>query len=183
MIRELIKPETELETRIIQDPEFVEGAMWGKPRSGHPEGEVIYHIGEVLENVNKYSNPENREKLRLIGITHDTFKNKVNRKKPRSGENHHALIARRFSERYISDSEVLGIIELHDEAYNSWQVGNRKNWQKAQERATRLIGRLGSSINLYLAFYNCDNKTGDKSRDNFLWFQNLIKSKQAPNQE
>jgi hypothetical protein len=174
MIQEIIKPETELEKKIIADQDFIDGAMWGKPRNGHPEGQVIYHIGHVLKNVDKYSTAENREKLRLIAIIHDSFKYKVDGTKSKSGENHHAMIARRFAEKFITDNELLEIIELHDEAYNSWCKGDRDGkWDKAEIRANQLIERLGQSINLYLAFYQCDNETGDKESENFIWFSNL----------
>lgn len=175
-IREIVKPESELEKRIISDPEFIEGAGYGKPRPGHPEGQVIYHIREVLANVEKH--PEMRTNLRLIALIHDTFKNKVDQTKPKSGENHHAMIARRFAEKFIQiPSDVFDVIELHDEAYNAWQQGGRKNnWYKAEERATVLLKRLGTQdrINLYMAFYKCDNETGDKEQDNYEWFYTFL---------
>jgi hypothetical protein len=180
IIRETIKPESDLELKIIIDPQFEEGAVWGKPRSGHPEGAVIHHIGHVLANVDKYCTADNRAYLRLITIIHDTFKNKVDDSKPRSGENHHAMIARRFAEKYITDEKLLDIIELHDEAYNAWCKGDRdKKWSKAEERAWTLIKRLGDSLELYTTFYRCDNETGDKDPENFKWFQNFIKEKVA----
>jgi hypothetical protein len=178
MIQEIIKPETELESKIITDKAFIEGAVWGKPRNGHPEGQVIHHIGHVLGNIDRYSIFKYREKLRLIAIIHDTFKYKVDRTKPKSGENHHAMIARRFAERFITDKELLEIIELHDEAYNSWCKGGRNGqWDKAERRAKELIERLGQSINLYLAFYRCDNETGDKRSDDYVWFDKLSRAK------
>ena len=174
MIKEIIKPETDLEKEIIADQDFIKGAMWGKPRNGHPEGQVIYHISSVLQNIDKYSRSVNREKLRLIAIIHDTFKYKVDDTKSKSGENHHAMIARRFAEKYITDNELLEIIELHDEAYNSWCKGYRDGkWDKAEIRANKLIERLGDSISIYLSFYKCDNETGDKESVNFNWFSKL----------
>ena len=174
-IREIVKPESELEKRIISDPEFIEGAGYGKPRPGHPEGQVIYHIREVLANVDK--KPEMRENLRLIALIHDTFKYKVDQNKPKSGENHHAMIARRFAEKFVQiPKDVLDVIELHDEAYNAWQQGGRKgNWYKAEERAGALMKRLATHDrgNLYCAFYLCDNETGDKEQDNYEWFYNF----------
>ena len=168
VIEDTIKPETELEKEIIKDVEFVNGALWGKPRHGHPEGLVIYHVGEVLKNIDMYSkSPDDRIKLRFIALIHDTFKYKVNRDKPKHGENHHAMIARRFAEKYTTDTDLLDIIELHDEAYNAWRKNNT-------ERAKNLITRLGNSIDLYLAFYRCDNETGDKTSDNFKWFESLV---------
>ena len=90
LINEIIKPENGRETAICDDAEFQKGAMYGKPRYGHPEGAVIYHIKEVLENIDKfYNDDEDRENLRLIAISHDTFKHKVDQTKPKAGENHH----------------------------------------------------------------------------------------------
>lgn len=177
-VREIIKPETELEKRIVADPDFVEGALYGKPRSGHPEGQVVYHIREVLDNVEKFSTPETRSDLRLIAIIHDTFKNKVDHTKPKVGMNHHAMIARKFAEKFVQIPEyVLDIIELHDEAYNAWQQGGRKgDWYKAKSRAKNLLGRLQTEtrIDLFTKFYQCDNLTGDKEQDNFEWFTEFL---------
>jgi hypothetical protein len=176
MREEIIKPENPLERRIIQDPLFIAGAMWGKPRRGHPEGAVIYHIGHVLRNIDMYFEGKKRDKLRLIAIIHDTFKYKVDKAQPRHGENHHEMIARRFAEKYISDKEILDIIELHDEAYNSWAKGNRGGgWDKAEQRAERLIARSGDSADMFMSFYRCDNETGDKQTEDYLWFQSLLK--------
>ncbi len=170
-IEEIIRPETELEKQIVNDAEFQIGACWGKPRNGHPEGQVAYHIREVLDNVDKYSSKHNRESLRLIALIHDTFKNKVDNTKSKAGENHHAMIARRFAEKYITDKAILDIIELHDEAYNAWCKGDRdNNWNKAFYRLDKLIERLDMNLELYSIFYRCDNETGDKNQDNYNWF-------------
>lgn len=159
----LLTPETELETKIIKDPEFQAWLSWWVPRAGHPEGEVYYHVLEVLQNVDKYHVCDKREKLRLIAMIHDTFKYKVDETKDRSWENHHGMYARRFAEKYIDDPEILDIIELHDEAFNAWQKGNRDGkWDKAEARATKLVERLWDKLPLYIDFYRCDNETGDK---------------------
>ena len=50
-IFEILQPETKLERELIEDEEFRKGLFWGKPRFGHPEGMVLYHIKEVLENI------------------------------------------------------------------------------------------------------------------------------------
>lgn len=174
MLQKIIKPETTLESVIISDPLFVLGASWGVPRRGHPEGQVIYHIEEVLNNVDKYSEGSTREKLRLIALTHDTFKFKVDETKARSGENHHAMIARRFAETYIDDAQVLDVIELHDEAYNAWVKGRNSDWLKAEARLNALIDRLGDTLPLYRVFYRCDNETGNKRQDNYIWFESYL---------
>jgi hypothetical protein len=179
LIKDIIKPENGIEDAIITDPDFIQGALYGKPRKGHPEGQVIYHIKEVLANVDKHSCEEDRWFLRLIAIIHDTFKYKVDQTKPKYGDNHHGMIARRFAEKYIGDENVLKIIELHDEAYNAWQQGGRHgDWYKADARAKTLIQNLKKMspycLDLYLKFYRCDNATGDKSSENYEWFKNKL---------
>jgi hypothetical protein len=176
-------PESRLEAEIMRDPEWRRGVEWGDPRPGHPEGAVKYHLGEVLANVDRYAaDGETRRRLRLIALTHDTFKHLVDRSRPRVGENHHGTIARRFIEPFIKDdTAVLDIIELHDEAYNAYLVGHRRgDWVKAEERARRLIERLGANLELYLTFYRCDNETGDKSVEPYDWFSRLVSAGEGP---
>jgi len=178
LIKDIIKPENGIETAMIADPEFIQGAMYGKPRSGHPEGNVIYHISEVLANVDKYCDESDRTDLRLIAIVHDTFKFKVDQRKPKSGANHHGTIARVFAQKFISNPDLLKIIELHDEAYNAWQKGGRHgNWYKAEERANKLIQGLllEGCLDLYVKFMRCDGETGDKESNTYEWFTDLIK--------
>jgi len=182
-IQTILRPETELEGRIISDDRFRVGCGYGKPRPGHPEGKVVFHIREVLENIDKYSLPNNRTDLRLVGLIHDTFKYKVDRKIPKTGENHHGMIARRFAEEFFNISRVLETIELHDEAYNSWKKGNRKsNWEGAEERAKRSVQRLSTDIDFYLTFYRCDSETGDKSQESYNWFENLVETESIKTQ-
>lgn len=178
MIEIIIQPETILERSIVSNKDFVAGLIWGKPRKGHPEGEVIYHIGHVLNNINKYSNSENRYKLRLIALIHDTFKYKVNSELPKSKENNHAFFAYKFAEKYIEDKDVLQVILLHDEAFNSWSEGNNTgDWISANHRVDHLIEMLSTNIILYLLFYQCDNETGNKNAECFTWFSNLVMHK------
>ena len=176
-----IVAETELERRILADPEWAEGARWGKPRRAHPEGSIAAHVAEVLEHVDRVAiDDEDRRRLRLVALVHDTFKHRVERRLPRVGRNHHGAIARRFAERYIDDAELLEVIELHDEAYNAWQKGQRDgNWPRAEQRAAALIQRLGRNLPLYLAFFHCDNATGDKRPDSYEWF--VTRSRSIPN--
>jgi hypothetical protein len=170
--RGVVAPETELERRVVDDPEWQEGAAWGMPRPGHPEGSVAAHIAEVLGNVEAEAlDARDRERLRFVALVHDTFKHRVEGGRPRTGDNHHAVIARRFAERYTDDVELLELVELHDEAYNAWVKGRRGgNWPKAEARARRLLDRLGPSRSLYLRFYRADTHTGDKDPAPLAWF-------------
>ena len=178
LIKDIIKPQNGIEEAIIADADFIVGAMYGKSRPGHPEGQVIYHIKEVLENIEKfYGEDEDKEDLRLIAILHDTFKNKVNQNLPKSGENHHGMIARRFAEKFPIHQYILTVIQYHDDAYNAWSAGGRHgDWYKAKKRATNLINALEieDCLDLYLKFYHCDNATGDKTQENYEWFLTLV---------
>ena len=179
IIKQIVKPENGIEIAIVSNADFIEGCSYGKIRPGHPEGKVIYHIKEVLDNIDKFfGESDDREALRLIALVHDTFKHKVDHKKPKVGDNHHGTIARVFAQQYTQDHMVLQIIEKHDEAYNAWSVGGRRGeWYKAEERANKLIQglRIDGGLGLYIKFYKCDNATGDKEQDNYYWFIDLIK--------
>jgi hypothetical protein len=168
-------PETELERRVVADPEWQQGAAWGDPRPGHPEGAVLAHIDEVLTNIDAVSLDEvDRERLRLVALIHDTFKHRVDTSRPRDGKNHHAMIARRFAEQYTADRELLEVIELHDEAFNAWLTGDRAGkWAAAERRARRLLERLGPSVAFYVRFYRADNRTGVKDQTPLEWFEQI----------
>jgi hypothetical protein len=170
-----IRTENELERWIVSAPRWQTGVEWGKPRPGHPEGTVGAHVRDVLANVDRLGlGPEERRRLRLVALVHDTFKHEVDPGRPRTGDNHHAAIARRFLARYTDDSAALDITELHDEAYNAWQIAGRDgDPARAEARARRLIARLGTRLPLYLAFYRADNATGDKRREPLEWFEAL----------
>lgn len=171
--------ENELERRIAADPAWQQGVVWGKPRAGHLEGPVKFHIADVLANIDRQApSLEERRVLRLIALIHDTFKYCVNEQKPRVGMNHHAMIARTFAERYLDDPILLDIIELHDEAYNSWKLGAvRGKWDRANERVERLFERLGSALPLYVRFFYADSETESKDRAPMAWFEQVLRDR------
>lgn len=170
--------ETTLEREIAEDPEWQAGVEWGKPRTGHLEGPVKFHIADILANIDcqyPMPTPQERQALRLVTLTHDTFKYRVDESRPKIGTNHHAYIARKFSERYIHDPVLLTIIELHDEAYNSWRLGAYKDrWQHAEERAAALLEKLGTTLPLYVRFFLADSYTESKNQDPVLWFKSYL---------
>jgi hypothetical protein len=168
--------ETQLELDIVTDPEWQAGLKWGHPRPGHPEGQVLFHIRDVLHNIDWFLRDSNhRPNLRLIALIHDTFKYKTFQSRLSPDEQSHGYFARKFAERYISDCGILDVIELHDEAYKAslllTRCGNR---QAAEKQARALITRLKSHITLFMQFYYCDNRTGDKSIIHYEWFEELV---------
>lgn len=165
----------------MDDPEWQEGLRWGRPRPGHPEGSVLAHVRDVLSNVEHVADsPEQRARLRLIALVHDTFKSQVDRSRPKTGANHHAAIARRFAERHIDDRGVLLAIERHDAPYAIWRRGRRTgDWDESARRADALIEELGDDLDLFLRFYRADNATGDKTDEDLRWFEGLVSARQA----
>jgi hypothetical protein len=173
---EVLRPETELENLLLRDPEFTEGLSWGVPRYGHPEGEIYKHILEVLENIDQLGiKGSDRERLRLTAFVHDSFKHKESRSTPRDWSRHHSVLARQFSERYISDHTVLEIIELHDEAYYAWRMEHL--YRKAvpgRIRLNALLERVENFLQLYYLFFKCDTRTGDKTQAPLQWFEREV---------
>jgi hypothetical protein len=172
----LLKPETDLEQQILRDPDFRKGLLWGLPRYGHPEGQIVKHVQEVYENIEQLNvDVETRRKLRLIALVHDTFKYIEDRKSPRDWSKHHGILARQFAENFITDNALLKIIELHDEAYFIWRLfALYAKPEVGEERLQKLVEEIGDSLNLYFLFFKCDTQTGDKTQAPLIWFEKII---------
>ena len=154
-IIELLQPETTLERQLIEDEEFRKGLFWGKPRFGHPEGMVVFHIKDVLENIEQLTVAEEiREQLRMIAYAHDTFKyleEQIGKGPDRS--NHHSILARKFMENYIVDENVLDVIEYHDEAYYCWRLQHLYNKkEEGTARMTEMLDNLQDNLQLFYLF-------------------------------
>lgn len=175
-IEALLRPETDLERQLLQEADFQRGLHWGLPRFGHPEGKILYHIREVLDNVEKLEVDDNtRRQLRLITFVHDTFKNIEHKGKPRDWTRHHAVLARQFMERFTDEKAILDVVELHDEAYYSWRCQFLyQDQEKGKQRLAKLLAKLGDNLQLYYLFFKCDTRTGDKIQAPLQWFESTI---------
>jgi hypothetical protein len=174
--RELIpgfEPETDLERRLVAEPELLEGLAWGQPRAGHPEGAVGTHVGHLLETLDgSEENDERRELLRFMAIVHDAFKYQVRERLPRVGENHHAMRARRFAERFTNDERLLSAIEFHDRPYALWRKMKRR--RKLDEPGfQRMIKRIHDP-ELFLRFIELDGSTEGKRPEPTAWFRDEL---------
>jgi hypothetical protein len=176
-IKRYLKPESDLEDFIMSQPEWIKGTLWGTPRPGHPEGKVLYHLMEVLKNVDVATNcPKTRSTLRLITLVHDSFKHLEEKTRPRTNWTlHHAYIAATFSKEIGLDHSISEVIELHDEAFYCWKDSVFGDEQNALNRLNSLISRLGENLQLYYLFFKCDTKTGNKFQDSLDWFESNAK--------
>jgi len=177
-LEKLLQPENALEERLLTFPEFRYGLLWGEPRYGHPEGRVYFHVREVFDNIDLISDltMEDRKRLRLITLAHDTFKYAEDRTRPRDWSKHHSLLARKFMENHTDDTVVLDIIETHDEAYYIW-LNARHDQAITIARHTSLdalLQRLEHCLQLYYLFFKCDTQTGDKTQAPLKWFEKTI---------
>jgi hypothetical protein len=171
--RELIpgfEPETDLERRIMSEPALLEGLAWGEPRAGHPEGAVGTHVSHLLKTLDESGETgERRELLRFMALVHDSFKYQVRERLPRVGENHHAMRARRFAERFTDDERILAAIQFHDRPYALWRKLQRRD--KLDERAFCRMIRCIPDLDLFLRFVELDGSTEGKRSEPIEWFR------------
>lgn len=175
--RHLLKPETDLERRLLADEDFLAGLFWGKPRFGHPEGEVVYHIREVLNNVDKLDiDADMRRRLRIITFVHDAFKHIEDRSIPRDWSRHHAALACKFLAKYTNEKVLLDVTALHDEAYYAWRaIHLYDKAENGQKRMNDLLETVGKDLQLFYLFFKCDTQTGDKIQAPVSWFEKTVK--------
>jgi hypothetical protein len=163
-------PENALERKLIADPELRQGLAWGKPRSGHPEGSVGAHVADLLETVDRWGETgERRAELRFLAIVHDAMKYRVREWLPKVGENHHAMRARRFAERYTTDERLLATIQQHDRPYALWRKLQRTG--RPDERGIeRMLERIPDR-DLFVRFVELDGSTVGKNPEPIEWLK------------
>ena len=169
-----LRPETELEIKLLATTEFQEGMMWGKPRFGHPEGKVLFHVKEVLANIDRLKlDLKDRNLLRLVAFIHDTFKYQEELyNSPKKWQFRHAKLARTFAEKYVEDPFLLDLIEMHDEAYFAWRdIFLYQQSEKGFARIDKIKSTFGDKFQLYYLFFKCDTRTGDKNQAPLKWFE------------
>jgi hypothetical protein len=172
------EPENDLERRVTEDPQLLEGLAWGRPRKGHPEGSIAAHVGDLLEQLDERGvEGEERALLRFIVIVHDSFKKWVQEWRPRTAENHHAMRARRFAERYTDDERILTTIELHYRPYGIWRRW-RRTGRLNRERLESMLERLPNP-ELFLHFVELDGSTEGKRPEPVEWFRDELRRRSA----
>src|SRR5205823_13973401 len=171
-------PENPLEEAVTEDPELLEGLAWGEPRHGHPEGSVAQHVCDLVEVVDQGGeHDERRAMLRFVVLVHDSMKYKVRDWLPKTGQNHHAMRARRFAERYTDDERLLSTIELHDRPYAIWRRMKRKG--RLDESAFEdMMARIADPA-LFLAFVEIDGSTEGKDPEPIEWFRDELRRRGA----
>jgi hypothetical protein len=165
--------ETELERAVTADPVLQRGLAWGKPRRGHPEGTVGAHVADLLATIERWGESgQRRQELRFMALVHDSQKYRVDNWRPHTGENHHAMRARRFAEGYTDDERLLATIEQHDRPYSLWRKARRKG--RADDHAIdEMIARI-PDLDLFLRFVELDGSTEGKTHEPIRWLKSEL---------
>jgi hypothetical protein len=170
------RPENELERALASDERLLEGLAWGEPRKGHPEGSVGAHVGQLLRTIGDWGTPEPlRSELRFIALVHDSLKGEVKGFVRKSGENHHAMRARRLAEAYTDDERLLATIEQHDRPYAIWRKMKRKG--KLDEGAFEEMLERIPDKRLFLRFVELDGSTEGKHPEPVDWFRSELEKR------
>ena len=147
-----------------RDPRYLRNLSWGQVRSGHPEGTVQAHIEQLDRNLTALESTLTREevhKLRLLIHTHDTFKAEALRGVAIEHPQSHASLARAFLAEFIDDSNLLAMVQFHDEPFALWKQS--KQGKTGEDRLERLLARI-HDWDTFLAFQIIDNVAPGKER-------------------
>ena len=170
------EPENDLERRLAVDPVLLEGWAWGRPRPGHPEGSVGAHVADLLRTIDDWGETgRRRSDLRFLALVHDSLKSHVKNWLPRTGENHHAMRARRFAEDYTDDERLLTTIELHDRPYGIWRE-SRNPGEHDSERV-KAMGERIADRDLFLRFVELDGSTEGKNPEPVEWVRSVLEQR------
>jgi HD domain len=173
------QPESELEQALIADPELREGLAWGRPRRGHPEGSVGAHVADLLRTIDRWGETgQRRAELRFVALVHDSMKYRVRDWLPKTGENHHAMRARRLAERYTTDERLLATIEHHDRPYALWRRP-RRTGRMNEKRLDQMLERV-PDIDLFLRFVELDGSTEGKKAAPLEWLKEEVRRRGRP---
>jgi hypothetical protein len=162
--------------RIQRDPAYLANLDWGEPRSGHPEGSIRRHIADLEENLARLrprlSDGESW-KLRLLIHSHDTFKPDAKTGVAITHAGSHAALAKKFLSGYVSDAELLNIVQFHDEPFALWR--KQRGGGDCSQRLQRLTETI-TDWDLFLGFLIVDGCTAGKSTAPLEWFFSRIRN-------
>ncbi len=132
------------------------------------------HVADLLRTIDEWNEPDaRRTELRFLALVHDSLKFQVDGARPKTGENDHAVRARRLAERYTDDERLLAIIEEHDRPYRMWRRLRRTGHvdDEAFEKMLRRVKDPG----LFLRFVELDGSTEGKNPEPVAWFRDELR--------
>jgi hypothetical protein len=137
------------------------------------------HAADLLRTIDEWGETgQRRSDLRFIALVHDGFKHAVRPLRPKTGENHHAMRARRFAEDYTDEERLLAVIELHDRPYHLWRRRRRTGHVPAH-KLDQMIARL-PDLSLFVRFVELDASTEGKRPDPVDWLKTELRKRRRP---
>lgn len=167
---------------VLADPRYLANLDWGEPRSGHPEGTIRAHIAEIepnLEGLRSRLTEEEYWKLKLLIHTHDSFKKDAKAGVAITDPRSHASLARQFLAEFCDDSDLLAMVQLHDEPHALYRQFEHKG-AFSSERFSALLAAI-RDWNLFLCFNIIDGCTAGKSRKTLHWLFREVNGKVVSN--
>jgi HD domain-containing protein len=132
------------------------------------------HVADLLQTLDRWGEKgERRAELRLLALVHDSMKYRVRNWLPKVGENHHAMRARRFAERYTDDERLLATIEHHDRPYALWRKLQRTG--RTDENALRSMIERIPDPELFARFVELDGSTEGKNPEPIVWLREQLR--------
>lgn len=163
--------------KIKSDPRYQRNIEYGEPRSGHPEGKVKFHIADLEANLEilreRGMSEEDYWKLKFMIHVHDSFKAEAERHSPTLSTRNHASLAKEYARQYTDDTDLLNMIQFHDENYKLWQEYSETGSYDA-ESFKNLLDAI-KNWDLFLLFIIIDGCTKGKDYSKLSWFINEVK--------
>lgn len=161
--------------RIVADPRYKTGILYGKPRQGHQEGTVLNHIQQLEHNLKalkRFLTNDEYWKLLILIHVHDTFKFQAKRGSPIEDPQSHASLARAFLKEFTDNWDLLQMIQWHDESFVMHRQMETKGGKYNKERFYHRIIEGIMDLNLFLFFTIIDGFTPSKMHDvhRIRWF-------------
>lgn len=156
----------------MADPRYQRNIEYGHPRSGHPEGKVKLHIIDLESNleqlVQRDISSEDYWKLKFLIHVHDTFKAEAEQDVSILHHRSHATLAREYANQYTNDTDLLNILQFHDQNYVLW-----KDYLRTGSYDMETLNMLFDAIqnwDLFLMFTIIDGCTKGKDYSKLTWF-------------
>ena len=163
--------------KVKADPRYQKNIEYGEPRPGHPEGKLKFHIADLESNLEclreRGISDEEYWKLKFMIHIHDICKPEAQDNIPTLHPLNHATLAKESASKFTNDSDLLNIIQYHDENYELWKEYSQTN-QYSSDRFQNLLETI-ENWDLFLMFIIIDGCTKGKYYAKLGWFINEVK--------
>jgi len=172
-----MKSMKEIIALVKADPCYQKNIEYEPPRDGHPEGKIKFHIADLEANLEILAERNIAEadywNLKFIIHVHDLFKSEAQRGTPALHPKNHASLAKAYASQFTNDTEILNIIQFHDENYKLWrdylQTGSYD-----KDQFQRLLDTI-QNWDIFLMFIIIDGCTEGKDLAKLSWFIDEIR--------